>query len=337
MSMWDLLEGHKNPAPLLWSWFGAVKMERKALTYEENHRLLKFHTHSLVKPSSYFYEPLPLPPEDAEEPMLDKNRDDKADTPSSVESPSGMGSAKKKGPKRPRKPKSAITPTQNATLQNQVTNPAMMMQQQPQHPQQMMGQQPINQQFNNTQQGNMNNMNMMQNNMGMMQNNMMMNQVNMGMGQNINQNQMQMNQQMNMNQMQQTNPNMTQMNQMQYQQQQQQMNMSQMNINQQNMGQMNMNMNQMGQQNQQWNYNNMQQQQPQGGQGNQQFYNQGMTGNMGGAPQSKSLIIKITGNLLFSFSFSESICGATATLSIQTSHFEHDTNASAPTQPECLI
>lgn len=44
-------------------------MERKPLWYEENHRLLKFHTHSLVKPPSYFLEPLPLPPEDMEPPL----------------------------------------------------------------------------------------------------------------------------------------------------------------------------------------------------------------------------------------------------------------------------
>ena len=66
VSVWDLLEGHKNPAPLSWAWFGAVKMERRPLAYEETHRLLKYHTHSLVKPSSYFYEPLPLPPEELE-------------------------------------------------------------------------------------------------------------------------------------------------------------------------------------------------------------------------------------------------------------------------------
>lgn len=72
VSVWDILEGHKNPAPLSWSWFGAVKLERKPLTYEEGHRLLKYHTHSLVKPSSYYYEPLPLPPEDIE-PLSDKN------------------------------------------------------------------------------------------------------------------------------------------------------------------------------------------------------------------------------------------------------------------------
>ncbi|XP_050541697.1 mediator of RNA polymerase II transcription subunit 12 isoform X2 [Daktulosphaira vitifoliae] len=69
VSSWDLLEGHKNPAPLSWSWFSAVRVERKPLWYEENHRMLKFHTHSLVKTSSYFLEPLPLPPEDLEPPQ----------------------------------------------------------------------------------------------------------------------------------------------------------------------------------------------------------------------------------------------------------------------------
>lgn len=66
LNVWDLLEGHKIPAPLSWAWVGAVKMERRPLAYEETHLLLKYHTHSLVKPSSYYYEPLPLPPEDLE-------------------------------------------------------------------------------------------------------------------------------------------------------------------------------------------------------------------------------------------------------------------------------
>lgn len=66
VSVWDLLEGHKNPAPLSWAWFGAVKMERRPLAYEETHRLLKYHTHNLVKDRSYFYESLPLPPEEIE-------------------------------------------------------------------------------------------------------------------------------------------------------------------------------------------------------------------------------------------------------------------------------
>jgi mediator of RNA polymerase II transcription subunit 12 len=279
VSMWDLLEGHKNPAPLLWSWFGAVKMERKPLSYEENHRLLKYHTHSLAKPTSYYYEPLPLPPEDAEEePSKDSHRDDKADTPSSVESPAAPGTTKRKGQKRPRKPKAAVTPTQTNPMQQQIPNHGIspMMQQQ-QIPNQMMNPQ-MGQQFNPNQPQQMNNMNMMQNNM------MMNNQMNMGgMGQNMNQ--------MQMNQMGQNNPNMGQMN-MQYQQQTMNQ-MGQMNMNQQNMN-MNMNINQMGQQNQQWNnYNQIQQQQPQqqAPQNNQQFYNQnvqmGAQANMAPTPQSK--------------------------------------------------
>lgn len=70
VSAWDILEVHKsNPCALQWGWFRAIRTERKPLWFEENHRLLKYHTHSLVKPSSYFLEPLPLPPEDMEPPM----------------------------------------------------------------------------------------------------------------------------------------------------------------------------------------------------------------------------------------------------------------------------
>ena len=35
ISPWDILEGFKNPAPLSWSWFGAVKHDRKPLRMEE--------------------------------------------------------------------------------------------------------------------------------------------------------------------------------------------------------------------------------------------------------------------------------------------------------------
>lgn len=69
VSPWDLLEGHKNPAPLSWSWFGAVRMERKPLWYEDTHRLLKYHTHSLLKSPAYFLDPPPLPVEDLDPPQ----------------------------------------------------------------------------------------------------------------------------------------------------------------------------------------------------------------------------------------------------------------------------
>ncbi|RWS13512.1 thyroid hormone receptor-associated protein-like protein [Dinothrombium tinctorium] len=69
VSPWDLIEGHKNPAPLSWTWFSAVKFERKPLRAEENHHYNAWHTHSQRKPTSYYLEPPPLPPEDTVEPL----------------------------------------------------------------------------------------------------------------------------------------------------------------------------------------------------------------------------------------------------------------------------
>lgn len=71
VSSWDILEGMKNPAPLSWAWFGAVRLERKPLTGEDTHRLLKYHTHNLQRPASHYLDPPPLPPEDLE-PVPDK-------------------------------------------------------------------------------------------------------------------------------------------------------------------------------------------------------------------------------------------------------------------------
>ncbi|KAJ8951793.1 hypothetical protein NQ318_019766 [Aromia moschata] len=128
VSNWDILEGMKNPAPLSWAWFGAVRLERKPLAGEDTHRLLKYHTHNLQKPLSHYLDPPPLPPEDLE-PIPDKPQHDrsslamcytvhpqlkdidlKADTPSSVDqSPAGVGGVGKgrvKG-RKPRKAKAA--------------------------------------------------------------------------------------------------------------------------------------------------------------------------------------------------------------------------------------
>ncbi|XP_030027679.1 mediator of RNA polymerase II transcription subunit 12 isoform X3 [Manduca sexta] len=88
VSVWELVEGGRNPAPLSWAWFGAIKIERKPLTYENAHRLLKYHTHSLVKPLSYYLEPLPLPPEDLE------TNDSKQDSGSLDSSPTGAGKSR---------------------------------------------------------------------------------------------------------------------------------------------------------------------------------------------------------------------------------------------------
>ncbi|XP_067647915.1 mediator of RNA polymerase II transcription subunit 12 isoform X2 [Eurosta solidaginis] len=114
ISVWDILEGHKNPAPLSWVWFGAVKSERKALAYEETHRGLKYHAHNLARPADYFYESLPLPPEEID-PVPERiciKDEMKADTPLSVDqSPSAAASSKArgKGTTRKRKPKTSKT------------------------------------------------------------------------------------------------------------------------------------------------------------------------------------------------------------------------------------
>ena len=41
MSPWDLLEGHRNPAPLSWSWFGAIRLERTLSKYEEVFKMMR--------------------------------------------------------------------------------------------------------------------------------------------------------------------------------------------------------------------------------------------------------------------------------------------------------
>ncbi|KAF2359628.1 Mediator complex subunit Med12 [Trinorchestia longiramus] len=66
LSPWDLLEGHRSPAPMSWAWLAATRLTRKTLKYHDTHQLLRFHTHTLQKPLSYFLEPPPLPPEDLE-------------------------------------------------------------------------------------------------------------------------------------------------------------------------------------------------------------------------------------------------------------------------------
>ncbi|CAG7719777.1 unnamed protein product [Allacma fusca] len=116
VSPWELLEGQRNPAPLSWAWFGAVKMERKPLRYEESHRLLKYHAHSLVKPATHFLEPPPLPPEDVDvkpEIIIKEEIPVKPDTPSSDQSPRGTPAPGRK-PKAPRKKRQTKAQQQQA-------------------------------------------------------------------------------------------------------------------------------------------------------------------------------------------------------------------------------
>uniref|UniRef100_W5NE80 Mediator complex subunit 12 n=1 Tax=Lepisosteus oculatus TaxID=7918 RepID=W5NE80_LEPOC len=68
ISPWDVFEGLKHSAPLSWGWFGTVRVDRKVTKFEEQQRLLLYHTHLKPKPRSYYLEPLPLPPEEEEPP-----------------------------------------------------------------------------------------------------------------------------------------------------------------------------------------------------------------------------------------------------------------------------
>jgi len=77
ISPWDLLEGHKNPAPLSLHWFQAVKHERVPMKYEEAFHQLKFCTNrTLQKPDSYYLDAPPLPPEDLQ-PSKDSKEEEK--------------------------------------------------------------------------------------------------------------------------------------------------------------------------------------------------------------------------------------------------------------------
>lgn len=85
VNTWDLIEGNsKNPAPLSWAWFGAVKMNRRPLKYERGYDLLKYHTHNMVKPRSFYYEPLvitvketpPPPPPQQQQQQVPMQTDD---------------------------------------------------------------------------------------------------------------------------------------------------------------------------------------------------------------------------------------------------------------------
>ena len=76
VSPWDILEGHKNPAPLSWNWFQAIKTERKPLKYEEAFQNMKYMKNTLLKPASYYLEDPPLPQEDLE-PTKDAKEEDK--------------------------------------------------------------------------------------------------------------------------------------------------------------------------------------------------------------------------------------------------------------------
>jgi len=55
VSPWDILEGHKNAGPLNLSWFGAVRLERKPLKYEEQHRLVAAAVCTVLVRACHFF------------------------------------------------------------------------------------------------------------------------------------------------------------------------------------------------------------------------------------------------------------------------------------------
>lgn len=67
ISPWDLIEGHKNPAPMSFSWFGAVRLERKPLPYQTD--LPRAHYHNFVKRKSLSY--YLNPPDDSDDDSID--------------------------------------------------------------------------------------------------------------------------------------------------------------------------------------------------------------------------------------------------------------------------
>ncbi|XP_012937095.1 mediator of RNA polymerase II transcription subunit 12-like protein [Aplysia californica] len=97
---WEIIEGHKNIPPIPWSFFGAVRMEKKALKYEDQKRIDLYHTHTLRKPLSYFLEPPVLPPEDLE--PIPEKIDDKPKEPAEVSADSNKKPISKRVKKRPK-------------------------------------------------------------------------------------------------------------------------------------------------------------------------------------------------------------------------------------------
>uniref|UniRef100_A0A671MJ58 Mediator of RNA polymerase II transcription subunit 12-like n=1 Tax=Sinocyclocheilus anshuiensis TaxID=1608454 RepID=A0A671MJ58_9TELE len=79
ISPWDVFEGLKHSAPLSWGWFGTVRVDRKVTKFEEQQRLLLYHTHIKPKQRSYYLAPLNLPQEEEEPPTPVPPEPDKKD------------------------------------------------------------------------------------------------------------------------------------------------------------------------------------------------------------------------------------------------------------------
>uniref|UniRef100_A0A673N670 Mediator of RNA polymerase II transcription subunit 12-like n=1 Tax=Sinocyclocheilus rhinocerous TaxID=307959 RepID=A0A673N670_9TELE len=125
ISPWDVFEGLKYSAPLSWGWFGSVRVDRKVTKYEEQQRLLLYHTHIKPKQRSYYLAPLNLPQEEEEPPTPVPPEPDK-----------------KVDPGKPEKSVSNVAPDTQQQVQQQV----QQQQQQQVQPQQQVPQQQVQQQ-----------------------------------------------------------------------------------------------------------------------------------------------------------------------------------------------
>uniref|UniRef100_A0AAR2INR2 Mediator complex subunit Med12 domain-containing protein n=1 Tax=Pygocentrus nattereri TaxID=42514 RepID=A0AAR2INR2_PYGNA len=148
ISPWDVFEGLKHSAPLSWGWFGTVRVDRKVTRFEEQQRLLLYHTHLKPKPRSYYLEPLPLPPEE-EEPLTPVQQEPEKKMVEAVKSEKSVPSVapdpnkKKKKKKTPSTSKPEVSYIDDYTARNPNVmsyggmNSELMNMAQPNHPYRM--------------------------------------------------------------------------------------------------------------------------------------------------------------------------------------------------------
>ncbi|KAI4897312.1 hypothetical protein NFI96_034020, partial [Prochilodus magdalenae] len=121
ISPWDVFEGLKHSAPLSWGWFGTVRVDRKVTRFEEQQRLLLYHTHLKPKPRSYYLEPLPLPPEEEEPPTPVQQEPEKK----MVEAVKSEKSVPNVAPDPSKKKKKKKTPSTSKPEDHTPRNPVM--------------------------------------------------------------------------------------------------------------------------------------------------------------------------------------------------------------------
>ncbi|KAK0041422.1 mediator of RNA polymerase II transcription subunit 12-like protein isoform X3 [Biomphalaria pfeifferi] len=120
---WEIIEGHKNMPPIPWSYFGAVRLEKKTLKYEEQKRLDLYHSHCLRKPLSYYLEPPNLPPEDLE-PIPEKHDEKPREhIEHSLDLKKTVNNKKKKRPAKPAPPSNSFPNINNPMRPTYYTQP----------------------------------------------------------------------------------------------------------------------------------------------------------------------------------------------------------------------